>query len=358
MKAATLVKPSGKAVEFKETDMFSCMMEHEVKSTKAEFVWKGAKIVPSQWREVMAFFEWTQAEYKSEAQVRAFVHPKDGWLFWAFPQQGNTGMTTKELETEDAKKQRAEQIPAGYIAFGTVHHHCSAAAFQSGTDESDEKAVDGLHITVGNIGSDKYSIHCRIYYKGNKFDVNMAAFWDIGEEACEKLKFVESLGFGVDDVKDRLARDQMCLAPASGQPFHGEWKENYIVTSKAAMQSKLFGAPSAPSSPTNYCPKCGYFHVAEYNCSAGDSPTEADEQCAEQVLKSAMENRAMYGVSEKELFEIIEQLGCSLHSELIQGIIDECDQLGVGLSELHDAAVKYKSPRGHTTASEFWNYCE
>ncbi len=33
----------------------------------------------------------------------------------------------------------------------SAHHHCSASAFQSGTDEENERGQDGLHITVGRM---------------------------------------------------------------------------------------------------------------------------------------------------------------------------------------------------------------
>lgn len=71
-------------------------------------------------------------------------------------------MTTKELPDDPSyESQVNEQMAGGFIKFGTVHHHCSAGAFQSGTDSADEKEM-GVHITVGNIGSERHSIHARV----------------------------------------------------------------------------------------------------------------------------------------------------------------------------------------------------
>jgi hypothetical protein len=47
--------------------------------------------------------------------------------------------------------------------FGTVHHHCSSSAFQSGTDHSDELSREGLHFTIGNLDKPfDLDIHARI----------------------------------------------------------------------------------------------------------------------------------------------------------------------------------------------------
>jgi len=91
MKSAIITASSGKSVEEKKFNgVFSCLLEHEVKATKAQFEYTGPKISPNEWAQMMAFFEWTQATERSEAQVRLFVHPVHGWKAWAFPQKGGT----------------------------------------------------------------------------------------------------------------------------------------------------------------------------------------------------------------------------------------------------------------------------
>ena len=45
--------------------------------------------------------------------------------------------------------------------FGTVHHHCSTSAFQSGTDEADETNREGFHFTIGNLDKEDIDIHFR-----------------------------------------------------------------------------------------------------------------------------------------------------------------------------------------------------
>ncbi len=227
--SATIIESSGKTVDFKEeAGIFSCLLEHEIKATKATFSWKGPRISQEQWNEMLAFFRWTYDEHKSEAQVRLFVHPALGWKIWAFPQKGGTSMTTNEVDNEDSKLQRAA-IPEGYIPFGTVHHHCGIGAFQSGTDQMDENTVDGLHITIGKLGDAQYDIHCRLYLKKNKFEPNMASFWEVGEEAQQMAEWVASLNFNVNDILNREARMQMCIPAPADTTWPEIWRTNYIL---------------------------------------------------------------------------------------------------------------------------------
>src|SRR5262249_18876807 len=113
--------------------IFECVLRHDIKATTAEFKYKGPKFSQEMWNEILAFFKWSNSVHHSEAQVRLFVHPEQGWRAWAFPQEGATGMTTRELDTPETKEQR-KQFGEGWLPYGTVHHHCNGGAFQSGTD--------------------------------------------------------------------------------------------------------------------------------------------------------------------------------------------------------------------------------
>jgi hypothetical protein len=73
---------------------------------------------------------------------------KQPWSFWV-PPQITSGMTVKsDPEHINFQVQRAQHPD---IMFGTVHHHCSTSAFQSGTDEADETNREGFHFTIGNL---------------------------------------------------------------------------------------------------------------------------------------------------------------------------------------------------------------
>ena len=202
--------------------LMTCNLDLHISSATADFKWTGPKISRELWWQILAFFEWTQATARSESQVRLFVREGE-WSAWAFPQQANTGMTTKELPEEASwKEQRAKFSDAdGWYYWGTVHHHCSAGAFQSSTDQQDEKDQDGMHITVGKIGSPRYDLDVRIYQSRWKMPApDLSHFWDIGLIAASEIPA---------QFHGLVAQHQMCTPPPKDYAFPEEWRANYIV---------------------------------------------------------------------------------------------------------------------------------
>jgi hypothetical protein len=203
----------------------NAVFEHEISKTKATMNYVGPCITPETWYAITSFFQWTYDTTKSESQVRLFLHPqKKLWLAWAFPQEAKTGMSARELDNEDKKKQRAALPDAAELLFfGTVHHHCSCSAFQSGTDRNGtdrndgEKDQDGLHITIGNMDKDPHDIHARFYLNKQEFVPNLALFWDVGELVKRQVP---------SSLWDTVARFQMCQK--INAPFPEEWRANLI----------------------------------------------------------------------------------------------------------------------------------
>ncbi len=200
--------------------LFDAKFTHEIKQTVGSLNYTGPFIPTAVWHQVLSFFAWSYETTKSETQVRLFVNAEQRtWAAWAFPQKASTGMTAQEMETEDASKQRA-QFPEsqGWIYFGTVHHHCSTGAFQSGTDKQNEQNQLGLHITVGNINQGYHTLHARFYVSQECFEPDMSLFWDIGEEVRKLIP---------PSVWSEAARHQMCQHQRV--EFPEVWKQNLIV---------------------------------------------------------------------------------------------------------------------------------
>lgn len=208
--------------------ILTCKFKHKLADTEASLKYTGPKISHEEWHRLMSFFRWTNETTHSESQARGFVDLTDNKIvFWAFPQKARTGMSAEEVPGEEFNKQRSELPNAGSLTyFMTVHHHCSAGAFQSSGDANNEErpgggasesAQEGLHITVGNMDKDQHDIDVRFYFGGQKMMPNMSAFWDIGEEASRIIPV---------DMHDRVARYQMCRKVEV--PFPDQWKENLI----------------------------------------------------------------------------------------------------------------------------------
>lgn len=237
--------------------LMSCLFTHEVQKSSVAFKWTGPKLSWETWRQVLAFFRWTNTEHHSESQVRFFVnHRLNLWAAHAFPQEARTGMSTTELDTPDAVAQRARFSDAeGWLYWGTAHHHCSGGAFQSGTDLNNEKNQDGLHLTVGNMNQDIHSLHCRMYISGFEITPHLDWFWDVGNIEPSMPAFMLSLL--PTNWKHELARQQMCEAAPAGMEFPEEWKQNVIevkrepITYQGGLGYSVYDPRNKDSKPSN-----------------------------------------------------------------------------------------------------------
>lgn len=214
--------------DVKAEGLFDAHLTYKVASFDGELTYNGPKIPREMWGQILSYFKWTYDTFKGESQVRLYVSPKLGqWKAWAYPQKPSIGgLHTEEVDNEEAKKQRAQlfENDDDWIAWGTVHHHCNVSAFQSGTDRDNEEVQDGLHITVGDLDKEKYSIHSRLYHKGDMFEPKYKELWAIGDSIKDVPAWVIAMLSG--DIEEQVAMKQMCT-PSSAE-FPAEWKANII----------------------------------------------------------------------------------------------------------------------------------
>jgi hypothetical protein len=142
--------------------------------------WSGIKITFKLWQSILSWMRHTNEKFKSEAMLWLYYSRTDGWIAVPPPQFVGTGMTVKTIpDTNPAHAQKMAILNAnfnrkGYLLFGTIHHHCTAAAFQSSVDANDEKSIPGFHMTVGNVTSDLVSLHARYSDTGQFHHVSLA----------------------------------------------------------------------------------------------------------------------------------------------------------------------------------------
>jgi len=156
-----------------KTDLFTTYNETEVQqSDSIAPEWHGKKIPMQLWQEILAFMKVSYDKFKSETLIFLYYDEtaKQPWSYWVPPQITN-GMTVKsDPDHEDFAKQRANYPDT---MFGTVHHHCSSSAFQSGTDEADETNREGYHFTVGKLNSSSLvELHLRVTLGGVSVDID------------------------------------------------------------------------------------------------------------------------------------------------------------------------------------------
>lgn len=286
-------------------------IEYEIKGAKGRLRYSGPKFAPEMWHQVTSFFRWTHKEMQSESQVRLYVNEKLGrWGAWAFPQQARTGMTAEELPVQETPEKARERFafwnsePSDeWLYFGTVHHHCSASAFQSGTDERNECNQDGLHLTVGKMDSDRHDVHARFYLAGNCFEPDLSLFWPIESELAAKLP---------RELYDDVARFHMC--EKIDTDFPSAWKANVVeIEPKRPTQrsEEPEWGPFEPEVPFCECVEGALEEIA-YGC--GEIEVDENQWMAE--LKALSEDRVRqviihscirHGVTPKDLLDELPQ---------------------------------------------------
>ncbi len=295
--------------------LLACDVEYEVKAAKGRLEYSGPKFTPEMWHQILSFFRWTHMEMQSESQVRLYVNEKLGrWGAWAFPQEARTGMTARELPVQETPQKAAERFASwnsepsdDWLYFGTVHHHCSASAFQSGTDERNEWNQDGLHITIGRLDSDRHDLHARFYLAGNCFEPDMSLFWPIEPELAAKLP---------RELHDDLARFQMCKK--IDMDFPSAWRAN-IVEVESARRSR----PSERRDWDLFEPQ-----IPHYECVEG-ALAEIAHRCADISVAEDLWMAELQALSEGAIRQIIIE-SCLRNGLTPKEILDEMSQCTFG----------------------------
>lgn len=160
--------------------------------------WKGAKIPWAMWQEMVAWCQVTQKIHSSEALVFLFYDvPTSTWKHWFLPQV-TSGMSVKANENHPQYAAQRKEFPD--LQFGTLHHHCTASAFASGVDKSDEIDREGLHFTVGNIGAKEHTVHFRFCFKGKCYDAPAETMI----ECCESIQRIP------ERYQSRIHKEMIC----------------------------------------------------------------------------------------------------------------------------------------------------
>ena len=163
-----------KVYEVVENNLFTTFKICNVPVIKeVEPIWKGDPIPFQMWQDIIDWCVISYEEFKSETLVFLYYDldtKGSAWSFWIPPQITN-GMTVKS--DPDSKFFAKERKNFPDTMFGTVHHHCSSSAFQSGTDHSDELDREGLHFTVGHCNKpEDLDLHLRLTIGDSHGDTN------------------------------------------------------------------------------------------------------------------------------------------------------------------------------------------
>lgn len=191
-----------------------------VEEVRTPIQWSGGLMTSLLWSQILGFLQETYDMYKAETLVRLYYnHENKSWKALVHKQIVTRGAMTISDSLDDAM---LNTLGVGYVPFGSVHHHCTASAFQSATDLDSELRWDGVHITVGNMDKPAKSYHTRFCVEGQMIECPTASFI----ETHEAIRAVELL-YPNDEVTQQL-RDKYFANIQRGTP-PAEWLSQVAV---------------------------------------------------------------------------------------------------------------------------------
>ncbi len=115
-----------------------------------------------QFAQIVYFYKAVYQKFKGEAMNIIHYNQKNGRYLIETPVQAVSG-TGVDWDSEKTYKY--------FDRIGSIHSHADFSAFHSGIDDKDEFDWDGLHITIGNVNSEFFSVAASIVAGGKRFRV-------------------------------------------------------------------------------------------------------------------------------------------------------------------------------------------
>ena len=108
-----------------------------------------------------AFFREVFTQHRSESYVTLLYNKERGEFDIHVPKQEVTYSSVSYDRGDNGARE-------GWRPIGTIHSHCDFSAFHSGVDTGDEASFDGIHITLGNVNRDEFSMVSSVVFSDNR----------------------------------------------------------------------------------------------------------------------------------------------------------------------------------------------
>jgi hypothetical protein len=142
------------------------------------------------------FFRKVWNKLKSESYLTLFYSQKtNSYQLWCPKQQVTSGSVHYERDDQpDFNERRADGWP--WVPVGTIHSHCNFSAFHSGTDTHDESTFDGIHITLGHVDRDQFSMVSSVAINNVRQQMDPENCCEgVSRHASKKVKFSKWMSF-------------------------------------------------------------------------------------------------------------------------------------------------------------------
>ena len=165
--------------------------------------------------EMARFFAWVYKKHGTEAMVLVWFSDREKKYRISAP--------TQQVSASSLRYEIPNRLSGEYLV-GTFHSHGNLSAFHSGTDQCDEKSLDGIHGTFGNFGGlingDKFSLSLQAAVNGTRFPLEPVK-WLEGIKEANEIKTLDSIR---SDPKDAEKKDDKPKLPLkTPRFFNADW---------------------------------------------------------------------------------------------------------------------------------------
>lgn len=213
--------------------------------------WNGPKIdLIRSWYPALKFM----ADHPNHEVVLRFFMTRERSEILVFPltQIYGTGMSVSE---EITKEERDWWANEGLLESGSVHSHCTAAAFASGTDKHDEKTRDGLHLTIGKLKSAEFDIHSRMVWTvpGEEVDGKLVRASAVTVQKPNLIDWfifpphIETFISMEPELEESVIKYVLCKPPGKEVAYPKEWDAKLLQkpVTTYGLGSEPHGGPKA-----------------------------------------------------------------------------------------------------------------
>lgn len=112
------------------------------------------------------FFRLVFETHRSESYVTLMYSGKlNQYKLWCPKQTVSAGSVNYDRTDQPSFDDRTQN---DWQMVGTIHSHCDFSAFHSGTDTHDESTFDGIHITLGHVNRDNFSMVASVAFNNQR----------------------------------------------------------------------------------------------------------------------------------------------------------------------------------------------
>lgn len=149
--------------------------------------------------QALMFFRRVFEIHQSESYVTLLHSPTKGFQLWCPTQKVSRGSVNYDRTDQPAFVDRKEDE---WQMIGTIHSHCDFSAFHSGTDTFDESTFDGIHITLGHVNRDNFSMVASVALNDTRQAMEPEGCCDgvVRNEDKSALKVSKWMSFGGSDT--------------------------------------------------------------------------------------------------------------------------------------------------------------